>query len=279
MPDRTQLPYLIRLLDDESEIVRENVTRELASYGDSLHEELEKLKISPSPQQMKLLRGLLMQQSKRWLKENWKAWMLLEEDKERLERALNLLSDFLSDRTGTNKVSELLDQLTKEYLEASAPRDALTLATYLFRIRALRGAQEDYLNPHSSDVAYAIEERRGIPISLVCIYILVGNRLGFDIEGINFPGHFLARANHNDQMYVVDCFHGGLVLDEQALANLIPNAPISIDKILQLQCQSEVIIARVLRNLINAYRHQNDPDSVRFISELLQMLSADTSDE
>lgn len=279
MPDPTQLPYLIRLLDDESEIVRESVTKELAAFGESLHVELEKLKISPSPSQMKLLRSLLVDQTRRWVRENWHAWMHRGDDKEKLEQAMSLISDFLSDRTGSGKLSAHLDKLANDFVKTDASRDALTLATYLFRVRSLRGAQTDYLNPRNSDLVYVIEEGKGIPISLACIYILVAHRFGLNVEGINFPGHFLAGAEHNGQMYVVDCFHGGVVLDQHTLVNLIPNAPLSMEKILALQCHTEVIVNRVLRNLINAFNHHNDEDGVQFVTELLHMLSVDPPEE
>lgn len=279
MPDPNQLPYMIRLLDDESEIVRENVTKELAAFGDSLHEELDKLKITPSPEQLKLLRALLAEHSRRWLKDHWEEWKHVDDDKLKLEHALGLIGDYLGERTGGETIPGLLDQLMHEYRQNTLTQDPLTLASYLFRSRALKGAKEDYLNPRNSDLAYVITEGHGMPISLVSVYILVGKRLGFDIEGINFPGHFLARAVWEGRTYIVDCFHGGLTLDEQALANLIPKEPISMDKILALQCQAEAIVARVLRNLMNAYRHQNHPETAHFMSDLLQTLSSENRDE
>ena len=43
---------------------------------------------------------------------------------------------------------------------------------------------------HSS-VAWALAEKRGLPITLAILFIELARRLGFDSFGVNFPGHFL----------------------------------------------------------------------------------------
>ena len=59
MPDSAQIPYLLRLIDDESEGVRNAVARALAAFGPSLDEELARLPQPPDKQQMQAIRDLL----------------------------------------------------------------------------------------------------------------------------------------------------------------------------------------------------------------------------
>ncbi len=40
MPDKTQLPYLVDLIDDESEVIQKTIVKKLASYGPCLEDEL-----------------------------------------------------------------------------------------------------------------------------------------------------------------------------------------------------------------------------------------------
>jgi hypothetical protein len=49
----------------------------------------------------------------------------------------------------------------------------------------------------------------GNPISLCCLYRLLGQRFGLEIEGCNFPGHFLSRVTYRDKTWLVDCFNRG----------------------------------------------------------------------
>ncbi|MBI3252702.1 MAG: hypothetical protein HYZ52_05265 [Candidatus Omnitrophica bacterium] len=57
MPDATKLPYLIKLLDDESAVVQKAVLGELAAFGHSLDGELAKLDIDEH--QRKIIQDLL----------------------------------------------------------------------------------------------------------------------------------------------------------------------------------------------------------------------------
>ncbi len=45
----------------------------------------------------------------------------------------------------------------------------------------------DYGDPQNSNLVHVITRRAGLPISLACVYILVGQRMGLAIEGCNFP--------------------------------------------------------------------------------------------
>ncbi|MGH2567190.1 MAG: transglutaminase-like domain-containing protein, partial [Bacteroidota bacterium] len=154
-------------------------------------------------------------------------------------------------------------------------QDALALAHFLFKVRRLRGADSDYYNPINSNLIYVIEEKRGIPISLACVYILVGRRLKYDIEGINFPGHFLARAVSGKRSFIVDCYNGGRCLGEQEAVSWNNGPPVPITDLLPLECDALTIIARVLRNLTNAYQQEGNVNNVELMTELLEMMESE----
>lgn len=58
-PDPTQIPHLLRLLDDDSEPVRQSVAAALAAFGASLPQELARLAEPPDEAQIMLIRELL----------------------------------------------------------------------------------------------------------------------------------------------------------------------------------------------------------------------------
>ena len=107
-----------------------------------------------------------------------------------------------------------------------------------------------------------------MPISLASIYILVGHRLGLEIEGCDSPGHFLARTVSGDEMFLVDCFNGGRFLPKK-----------NIEAVKERQTDAVTIIARVLRNLINSFDEVDDLVNSRFMMELLEILDKEKSEE
>jgi len=276
MKDRTQLPHLIKLLDDDTPLVREAVIKALAGFGASLETELERLGIRASHIETLPIRRILENNRREEIKESWPRWFSIKGDKERLEEAMGMIVELQYGRTTARELPSVLDGLANECRSSAQRLDAMALAGFLFREKSLRGVdQGDYYNPLNSNITYVITEKRGIPISLACIYILVGHRLGLAIEGCNFPGHFLAIAPVQKTRVLVDCYNGGRTIDQQDLATL--DARISMKNILQLECYSAAIVARVMRNLKAAYEHVRDAENARLIDSLLEMMNSEGS--
>lgn len=274
MATAADLPHLVRLLDDDSEIVRENVLTALASFGPYLEIELSRSNISTTAEDRHRLRNMLGQHARQWLKRSWPTWKEVADDHGRLELAMALLAEFQYGPGYPARLSHLLDKLADDHRRRFTVPDALSLASYLFKTRGLAGAEKDYHNPFHSNLVYTIEEGRGIPLSLASIYILVGGRLSMDIRGINFPGHFLARAVHEGTVYVVDCFNGGRFLEEHDLVAYDRGAAGRITELIDSPCPAETIIARCLRNLNHAYRQDDQPENAALMGELLQTLAS-----
>ena len=272
MPNPKNLPHLLKLLDDDSPVVQENVLKELSSFGPSLKRELTRLGIRVNNDLQQKMTNLLEEYNGRWLRESWPKWFDVEGDKEKLEMAMGLLAEYQYGRGYPVQLKTLLDDLANDFRAMTKKQDALTLAHFLFKVRRFKGADADYYNPINSNLIYVIEEKRGIPISLACVYILVGKRLKFDIEGINFPGHFLARAVSSRRSFIVDCYNGGRCLGEQEAVSWNNGPPVPIKDLLPLECDAHTIIARVLRNLVNAYQQEGNINNVELMTELLEKM-------
>ena len=121
----------------------------------------------------------------------------------------------------------------------------------------------------NSNLYYTLEEGKGLPITLSLFFILIGERLGFTVSGCNFPGHFMARVNIDDELLLIDCFNGGRIIFESELKSLSNDSYESILKIVHSAIDPKTIIKRVLKNLANAYRDKGDTPNLHAISELL----------
>ena len=74
-----------------------------------------------------------------------------------------------------------------------------------------------------------LDRRTGIPITLALLYMEVARRAGLHVEGINFPGHFLLRCPARrglpySEDLIIDAFHGGALLSEDACRELLRHA-------------------------------------------------------
>ncbi|MBL8013407.1 MAG: heat shock protein HspQ [Candidatus Omnitrophica bacterium] len=270
--NQEKLPFLIELLDDDSPLVRQAVIRELAGFGAELYDELNLLPVEITPKERLLLNQILAGPRRCFLKRQWSSWFSLPNEHMRLEAALTLLAEYQSGLEFKGQLAKMLDALTLEYKSFHSEVDAHSLAGFLFKEQGFAGAQEDYYNPANSNLIYVLKQRRGIPISLSCVYMMVGRRLGLDIRGCNSPRHFLTIVDNAGSKELVDCFHSGNVIGEKDIVMLSQEASLSRDEALKMEAGTVDIVRRILGNLIFAYQQVGqDRESVLMVHLLKEI--------
>lgn len=275
MSDRDQLPYLVRLLEDESPVVREHVLRELAAFGPALEQELQALGITLPENQLDLLRNVLAGfRVEAGFREAWLCWPHLATAREQLETAFELLAEFQYGWRPPVRLSELLGDLADDFLVSGRPQNPIGLSRFLFITKKFRGNVRDYYHPLNNNLYHVIHERKGIPITLACVFMLVGERLGFHIEGCGIPGHFLARVRVEDEKRLIDCFNAGRVLTPKQVRHLQSALKPRFIHLLDYAPGPVEIITRVLGNMVNAYELTEDTNKLRRTRELLNDLES-----
>jgi hypothetical protein len=269
MADPEQLPHLLKLIDDPSPLVQEVVGRELAAFGPRLDHELSRLHAPLTEDQLQNVRTTIDQYHRSWLALHWPSWKNEVNHLRQLEGAHDLLARFQYGNAFPVRLPALLDQLAAECRERNPEPTAFQLAHYLFQVLPLRGDRQTYYDPRNSNLVYCILERKGIPISLCCIYMLVGHRLGLEICGLPLPGHFLAAVQHGGQTYAVDCFAGGRFLSDHDLAALHRPIAGAIRHFLAHPADAPAMIQRALHNLHRAYLQQRREADAMLMIDLL----------
>lgn len=130
---------------------------------------------------------------------------------------------------------------------------------HLIEVEGFRGNTDHYADPRNSFLNVVLDRKLGIPITLSVLYIEVGQRIGLDVRGISFPGHFLVRFGSGAQVVVIDPFFGGVSLSEgdlvERMRRFVPDegqARLYLHQVLQGAPKLE-ILARMLRNLREVY--------------------------
>ncbi len=280
MPRTADLNHLLKLLDDESPVVRDAVRKELAAMRRELPSRLLSLPVPLDEQQERLLAEILTPVCREDLEETWLAWRWLSSSEAQLEEAVSQISAFLSGwQARSEELSRKLDVLAEIALNDGCGEDARKLSEFLFGGRGdearLRGNSAEYYASNNSNLFWVLEKGLGNPISLCCIFILVGRRLGFRIEGCNFPGHFLARVVQDGQIWLVDCFNRGRFMLSEDVARHHPAANPSMEEIIRESASVETIIARVLRNLDEACEREDNMPRRQIVRRLILKLMED----
>jgi regulator of sirC expression with transglutaminase-like and TPR domain len=143
--------------------------------------------------------------------------------------------------------------------DAAAEQKVAALNHHLFGELGFCGNADAYYDPRNSYLNEVLERRTGIPITLSIVYLEVGRRLGLQVQGVSFPGHFLVKLRLKRGSLVLDPFTGGEACSEpelrarlgQALASERPER-LDLQRYLEPATPRE-IVARVLRNLKGIY--------------------------
>ena len=270
-PAPEELDALLRLLDDETPEVRERVASRFALCGGDLSEWLASRPRSLTKQETSLLTEMLRPPRRELLEREWIApsggAAALQEDWETFEALLRALSDFLHDGiTLRQPLSDALDLLAEEAAEAGITT-ARELGRYLFKDKRLTSNQEDFHDPRNSDLAWSIAEGRSNPLGLCLIYILTGHRLNLEIEGVNFPGHFMCRIFEDGYPIIIDCFDKGQIHLQSTLLES-PDLSHSQRTLLRHTADPGSILTRLLGNLHGALEHAARDEDAQLIRKL-----------
>lgn len=74
---------------------------------------------------------------------------------------------------------------------------------------AFSGSEDDFFSSKYSLLNEVIDYRTGIPVTLSILFCHIAEKLGFNVAGVNFPGHFLIRyQSSEDRAMFVDPLNG-----------------------------------------------------------------------
>ena len=142
------------------------------------------------------------------------------------------------------------------------------LNEYLFDEEGFTGNRDRYDDPSNSFLNEVIERRTGIPITLAVVYMEVARRAGLQIDGVNFPGHFLMRFTP----LILDPFHRGARLSEHDCRRLLERhvgEEAAFDPALLEPATKTQVLTRMLLNLKRIYVRLHSFPQARNVTELL----------
>ncbi len=274
-PGPDELNALLRLLDDDTVEVRARVAERLALCGGDLSEWLATQTRGLTSEEKSLLSEMLRPGRRDSLAREWVAptggAAALSEDWDHVEALLRVLSDFLHDGIELRQsLADALDLLAEEAEEAGVGTEN-ELRNFLFKSGRLRGNQAGYQDPRNSDLAWCIAEGKSNPLGLCLIFILVANRVGLEVEGVNFPGHFMCRYYQEGYPIIVDCFDGGQ-LHLQATLLESPDLNRTQRAALRERVGPGAILQRLLNNLNQALEKHGREVDAELIKKLRRTL-------
>jgi len=125
----------------------------------------------------------------------------------------------------------LADDVQNRYIEILKDGGVESVEVQLQALREVISDQHGYAGDNqtyddlqNANLIRVIERSKGIPITLAILYICAGRAQGWDISGLNLPGHFVCRIEHGGQRIIFDVFEDCKVLEALDLRLLVKRA-------------------------------------------------------
>ena len=249
-----QKEALIRLLHDNDPSTVRLVKDQLASAGEEKIPELEELMRVDDKCVSEHAREVLATISGRTAEEEFSLLCHFFGDGIDLEQSCWALARALEPGICILPFEHKLNHWGRQFLlkisgAVSNRERVLMLSSFLSGELEFRGNAENYYCERNSLLPKVIEFRSGIPISLTLLYMMVGSRAAMKIEGINLPGHFIAR--HGEVYF--DPFHKGRILARADVENILLRQGLELKDSHLEPATPRQILLRVLANLLYVY--------------------------
>ncbi len=157
-------------------------------------------------------------------------------------------------------VAEAADRLSRR-LERQPCDEAL--ADALCGDLDFSGDVLNYDDLANADMISVCQRRKGLPVALGVVFLTAARACGLDLQGADFPAHFLLRLEHEEGPLAVDPFAGGRVVMPSELvrralhAGLTPGAADDLETLMNPIPDRRVLI-RLQNNVYARAWHAGD---------------------
>ncbi|MFA7471477.1 MAG: transglutaminase-like domain-containing protein [Spirosomataceae bacterium] len=272
-----ELKALVSLLDDEDAEVRAHVEEKIRSLGNHVIPFLEtQWEESFNPVFQKKLEDLIHDLQMDGLIEKLQTWVN--------GGALNLLEGMwilntylypdLAYEKLTAEIEQLYYQVWLDYREEMSPTEQVKLLNNAFYNKMGFGPNtKNFHSPANSMINVVLESKRGNPITLCTIYMLIAQKLGMPVYGVNLPNLFVLTYKRDDVQFYINVFNRGIIFSKTDIEHYIAQLKLKQNKSFYEPCSNQDIVQRVLRNMILSYEKAGENDRSQELERVLEAIS------
>jgi regulator of sirC expression with transglutaminase-like and TPR domain len=275
--DSKEIKALVSLLDDPDREVFDHVKDKILSMGNEMIALLEKewsKNLNPLVQNRieSLIYELQVEErTKRFME--WKN--SYEQD---LLKGLWLVSTI---QYPEYELSELKREIEMLFLEVwqkydinTKGRDTIAeLNNILFQELKFSANTKNFHSPENSMLKSVLATKKGNPISLAMIYMILANKLKLPVFGVNLPNLFVLTYMDDQEQFYINVFNKGLIFTRTDIENYVDQLNLKRQDSFFSPCNNLEIIKRFLRNLIVSYDKNGQQDKKEEARNILLFLS------
>lgn len=290
--NKKELNALIHLLDDPDEIIYSEIKNKFVSLGPPAIPHLEfawenTYDIIMQKRIEQIIHDIQFKKLKSEI-ENWS-----NGESEDLLKGLLLIAHYQYPDLNEEKLRKQLKQITQDvWLDLNEDLTALekiqVLNHILFEVHNFSGSSiNNYYSPQNSFFNCLLETKKGNPVMLSCLYIIIAQELKIPVYGVNLPEHFICGyldenrnlvnlsgddAAKDHILFYVNPYRKGIVFQHSDIDLFLKQLKLESLPSFYQPCTNKDIIIRVLRNLIFSYEKLGHIEKIEELSSLIDII-------
>ena len=280
-----QISFLIKLLTDRDEFVRNRVQEQLIDLGEDALPFLE-IAVRGGDDDLRIQANAVIQSIlPQKLAEKFRqlAQKGLGQDID-LETGMMLIMEFGYPNSDPEEFRQKLDKLAQNFSdilnpEAEPPEIVAAFTHFLFQQKGFKGNKDDYQNPDNSFLNKVLDNQTGLPITLSAICVLLAKRLHLPIVGVGMPGHYIVKYSLPIEPIYFDPFHQGRLLTKKECIQIVEQFGHSFEEHFLSQATQRETLIRMLNNLIQVYKKSNETKKAETLTKYIKILLNPSKDQ
>jgi regulator of sirC expression with transglutaminase-like and TPR domain len=271
-----ELKALVSLLDDEDHEVVQEVESKILSLGEGVIPYLEDAwEHSFSPTFQEKLEDIIHYLQFEALKTKLHDWK--ENRSDDILEGMWLVALYQYPDLELDKLRTQIEQLYYEVWPEFKPE-----IHYIDQIKILNSAffsklkfspnTRNFHAPGNSMINVVLESKKGNPISLCVVYMIIAQKLNLPVFGVNLPNLFILTYKSDQTQFYINAFNRGLIFTKQDIDSYISNLNLAHSDIFYEPTTNLEIVKRIFRNLIVSFEKLGDHEKVEEIKVLLNTL-------
>jgi len=275
--DEKELKALVSLLDDEDAEIFSQVQQKILSMGEEIIPYLENAwENTFNSTIQRRLEDLIHSLQFENLQQNLTRWKQ-EGGKDILE-GMWLVSTYQYPDLEFETIKKEFEQIFYEIWIAFKPDahhlDQIKIInSVLFSKLKFSPNTKNFHSPANSMINMVLQTRKGNPISLCVVYMMVAQKLNLPVYGVNLPNLFILTYKDDQTQFYINAFNRGLIFSRADIDNYISNLRLAPNHIFYQPCDNVEVVKRVLRNLNISFEKLGDHYRADEIRVLLKSIS------
>ncbi len=271
-----EMKALISLLEDDDIQILEHVENKILSIGRPIIPLLEDSWTSSFDQKLQgRIEDILHTLQFEILKEKLQNWYQNEQDD--LLKGLWILATYQYPDLEYNELKIKIEQLYFEtwvaFQNVQHPIDQIRrLNSIFFEKLSFKANVNNFHSVNNSMINQVLESKKGNPISLAVVYMLIAQKLKLPVFGVNLPNLFVLTYKSEELTFYINVFNRGVIFSKQDIDNYLKQLKLPQNESFYSPCDNLAILKRTLHNLMQSFEHAAQGEKIPELIELLAIL-------